>query len=98
MVQNVKLIEFEKLEPNDLLFIDSSHISKIGSDLNYLLFEVLPSLKPGVIIHFHDILYPFEYPYEWIEKGIYWNEAYLLKAFLMHNKNYEILLFNDTVK
>jgi predicted O-methyltransferase YrrM len=93
-VQQVPLNEFQKLQSGDLLFIDSSHISKVGSDLNYLLFHVLPVLEDGVIIHFHDICYPFEYPKEWVYNGIFWNEAYLLRAFLMNNDRYRILLFN----
>ncbi len=54
--------------------------------LNYFLFEILPRLKKGVYIHFHDNFYPFEYPYEWIKKeGWIWNELYMLRAFLMNN-------------
>ena len=82
------------LEKNDILFIDSTHVSKAGSDVNYILFEILPTLKEGVIIHFHDVFYPFEYPQGWIEKGFAWNEDYLLRAFLMYNSNFELLFFN----
>ena len=53
-VQEVSLETFETLEPNDLLFIDSSHAVKTGSDTNFLILEVLPRLKPGVIVHFHE--------------------------------------------
>jgi hypothetical protein len=94
MVQDVDKSIFKELHANDILFIDSSHVSKVGSDPNYLLFEVLPLLNKGVIIHFHDICYPFEYPKSWIYDGIYWNETYLLRAFLMNNRSYSILLFN----
>lgn len=94
-VQEIQLDHFEQLKSNDFLFIDSSHVSKVGSDVNFLLFNVLPVLKPGVIIHFHDIIWPFEYPKEWIYEGRYWNEAYLLRAFLMNNDDYEVLLFNN---
>lgn len=94
-VQEVKLEKFKQLEQNDILFIDSSHVSKVGSDVNFLIFNVLPVLKPGVIIHFHDITWPFEYPKEWIYEGRYWNETYLLRAFLMNNNDYEMLLFNS---
>lgn len=96
-VQEVALSEFEKLEANDFLFIDSSHVSKTGSDVNYLFFEVLPRLKPGVLIHVHDIFTPFEYPKEWVLKENVWfgfNELYLLKAFLMYNSAFEIVMFN----
>ncbi len=94
-VQKVPLSVFENLNACDILFIDSTHVSKTGSDVNHLLFRVLPRLKPGVLIHFHDIFYPFEYPKDWVFKGRNWNEGYILKAFLMHNNDYEIKLFSD---
>lgn len=94
-VQQVSLEAFERLEANDILFIDSSHVMKAGSDLSYLMFSVLPVLKPGVIIHFHDVMWPFEYPRKWFQNGRAWNEAYVLRSFLMHNKAYEILFFNS---
>lgn len=94
-VQLVKLAEFEALEDGDILFIDSSHVSKIGSDVNYLIFEVLPVLRPGVIVHFHDIFWPFEYPKEWVMGGRAWNEDYLLRAFLQYNNDFKIMLFNN---
>ncbi|HTC00941.1 MAG TPA: class I SAM-dependent methyltransferase, partial [Ferruginibacter sp.] len=96
-IQEVPIDVFKELNENDILFIDSSHISKIGSDLNYLFFKVFPHLKKGVIIHIHDICFPFEYPSSWIENGIFWNEAYLLRAFLMNNKAYKILFWNDFI-
>lgn len=92
-VQDVDLDYFKSLKENDILFIDSTHVSKCGSDLNYLLFEVLPVLNKGVYIHFHDIFYPFEYPKEWVFKGYNWNENYLLRAFLMNNNTYSIQVF-----
>jgi len=94
-VQKVPVEVFSELEENDILFIDSSHISKAGSDVNYELFRILPNLKPGVIIHFHDVFYPFEYPKSWIERGRNWNEDYLLRAFLSFNNEFEILFFSD---
>jgi len=93
-VQDIPLDTFQNLEKDDILFIDSTHVSKAGSDVNYILFEILPVLKEGVIIHFHDVFYPFEYPEEWIEKGYAWNEDYILRSFLMYNKNFEITFFN----
>jgi hypothetical protein len=78
----------------DILFIESSHVAKIGSDVVYLVTEVIPRLKKGVIIHFHDIFWPFEYPEEWIRDGRAWNENYILKAFLQFNTQFKILLFN----
>lgn len=94
-VQAVDVSLFETLGANDLLFIDSSHVGKVGSDVLHILFEVLPRLKSGVIVHFHDILWPFEYPKEWIVSGTVWNEAYLLRAFLQYNEGFRILYFNS---
>lgn len=97
-VQNVPADRFAELAEGDILFIDSSHVSKIGSDVNYLLFEVLPSLQAGVIVHFHDILWPFEYPRAWVMAGRAWNESYLVRAFLQYNARFEIMLFNSFIK
>jgi predicted O-methyltransferase YrrM len=94
-VQSVSLDTFDLLDANDFLFIDSSHVSKIGSDVNHLLFSVLPRLRPGVVVHFHDIFYPFEYPAAWVRKGRAWNELYLLRAFLQYNSAFDIVLFNS---
>lgn len=97
--QDVDTSLFTSLGENDILFIDSTHVSKVGSDVNYIFFEILPVIKPGVIIHFHDIFYPFEMPRHWIyEKKWFWNETYMLRAFLMDNPNYEILLFNTMMQ
>lgn len=86
---------FSGLSDSDILFVDSSHVSKTHSDVNYVFFEVLPRLKPGVHVHFHDIFYPFEYPKEWVYQGRAWNEAYILRAFLQHNDRFQIRLFNS---
>ena len=95
-LQEVDETLFDELGPNDILFIDSSHVSKVGSDVNGLLFNVLPRLAPGVYVHFHDVFYPFEYPPAWI---LYhrraWTETYLLRAFLQFNDAFEIVLFSD---
>ena len=91
-VQNVPTKKFETLEKGDILFIDSSHVSKTGSDVNFLYFEVLPRLKPGVLIHVHDIFLPLEYPKEWVlEDNRSWNEQYLLRALLMYSNTFEVL-------
>jgi hypothetical protein len=91
-VQSVPLSVFEGLEPNDLLFIDSSHVAKIGSDVNYLVLEVLPNLNRGVLVHFHDIFLPWEYPREWVmRERRFWNEQYLVHAFLVLNDYFDIL-------
>lgn len=94
-VQKIPLSEFQQLETGDFLVVDSSHVSKTGSDVNYILFEILPILKKGVYIHFHDVFYPFEYPKLWSYQGRNWNEAYLLRAFLMNNSKYKIIFFSD---
>lgn len=94
-LQNMSVMYFEKLKENDILFIDSSHVSKMNSDVNYLFFEILPRLTEGVYIHFHDVMYPFLYHKEWIYQGRAYNEMYLLRAFLMNNRNYSIQLFGD---
>lgn len=94
-VQDTPFEIFEELQENDILFIDSSHVTKIGSDVNFIMFEVLPRLKPGVFIHIHDIGFPFEYPRDWVVNGCAWNEAYLLRAFLMFNSEFRIRLFSS---
>ena len=96
-LQETSIDMFSQLKTGDLLFIDSSHVIKYGSDLQTLFFNILPFLPEGVFVHFHDIFYPFEYPYEWLKKGIYWNEIYFLRAFLSYNYNWEIYFFNTYV-
>jgi len=93
-LQTVGIREFERLDEGDILFIDSTHVSKVGSDVNFIILEILPCLKPGVFIHFHDILFPFEYPKNWIYEGRAWNEIYLLRAFLQYNQKFKIVFFN----
>jgi len=95
-LQSVSLDKFKELEPGDFLFIDSSHIMKTGSDVHYIIFKIIPVLKSGVFIHFHDIFHPFEYPKKWIlETNKNWNEIYCLHAFLMYNLDFRIRLFSD---
>lgn len=91
-VQEVPLAAFETLEANDVLFIDSSHVLAIGSDVQFEYLEILPRLKPGVLVHCHDIFLPAEYPRDWVfAHRRFWNEQYLLQAFLAHNSKFEIL-------
>jgi len=92
-VQDVPVDVFASLEDGDLLFIDSTHVSKVGSDVNYLFFDIIPALKPGVVVHLHDVFPRFEYPWQWIEEGRVWQEDYLLRAFLQYNEEYEVLLW-----
>ena len=91
-IQDVDVSSFNVLEENDILFIDSTHVLKIGSDVQYEYLEILPRLKKGVIIHIHDIFLPSEYPKQWVLKDHkFWTEQYLLQAFLTFNDTFEIL-------
>ncbi len=93
-LQDVTKDVIGSLEAGDVLFIDSSHVSKVGSDVNLLIFEVLPRLPAGVLVHFHDIFYPFDYPEPWVLEGRGWNEAYILRSYLQANAGYRIRLWN----
>ena len=90
-VQTVDRAIFRELSRDDVLFIDSSHVAKTGSDVNLLFLDVLPQLAPGVHVHVHDILHPFEYSPDYVHHA--WNEVYLLRAFLTHNSAWRINLF-----
>jgi hypothetical protein len=95
LVQDLPLEEFETLRAGDVLFIDSTHVVKPGSDVVWLFLHVLPRLSPGVVVRLHDIFWPFEYPPEWLEERRDWNESYALQAFLTGNRDWEILLFSS---
>jgi predicted O-methyltransferase YrrM len=95
-VQDIAPDYFACLEPSDFLFIDSSHILRTGSDVCYELFEILPRLLAGVIVHIHDIFWPFEYPRRWaVDENRSWNELYAVRAFLTCNHFWKILMFNS---
>jgi predicted O-methyltransferase YrrM len=95
IVQDLPLELFTTLDANDILFIDSSHVLKLGSDVSLLFLEVLPRLRSGVVVHIHDIATSFEYPPEWYDEGRAWNEAPALRAFLAFNQAFEIVYFCD---
>jgi len=98
-IEDVEADFFEKLEENDILFIDSSHIVRTGGDVNFLFLEILTRLKKGVVVHIHDIFLPFEYPRKWvIDNRTFLSEQYLLQAFLCFNKSFEVLFGNHFVK
>ncbi len=98
-VQEIPLSEFQKLEENDILFVDSSHLLTIGSDVHYIYLEIIPRLKKGVLVHFHDIFWPHEYEKEWVLKDhIFWNEQYLLQSFLAFNDSFEVLWTGNYMK
>jgi hypothetical protein len=94
-VQDVDPAVFEQLGAGDVLFIDCSHVAKVGSDVLHIYLEVLPRLAAGVIVHVHDIFFPFEYPLGWVAQGRAWSEAYLLRALLVGGQNLEILFWAD---
>jgi hypothetical protein len=90
-VQAVPLSVFEQLEAGDVLFIDSSHVAKTGSDVNHIYFEILPRLAKGVLIHIHDVHFPHDYPEEWVlTENRSWNEQYLVRALLMYSTAFKV--------
>jgi len=98
-VQDIDLKFFSQLHSGDILFIDSSHTVKMGGDVNYLFLEVLPCLRPGVLVHVHDIFLPFEYRRDWVlDECRFWTEQYLLQAFLTFNSEFEVLMANSYLK
>lgn len=98
ILQRAPLSLFEELDENDICFYDGSHVAKPGSDVVWFFSEVLPRLKPGVLVHLHDIFWPNDYPDEWIvERGQTWNEQYMLQGFLMYNSDFRPLVANSMV-
>ena len=91
-VQRVEMEVFARLEADDILFIDSTHVLKSGGDVQYLYCEILPRLQPGVLVHVHDISLPRPYPKVYYEQNYYfWNEQYVLQAFLTYNSRAEVV-------
>ncbi len=90
-VQDVQPELFRTLGKNDLLFIDSSHSVKVDSDVNFLILEVLPQLRPGVLVHFHDITLPYDFARDTLTTFTHWSETVLLHAFLIGNRQFEVL-------
>lgn len=103
-VQDVPLSRFEELVAGDLLFIDSSHALKIDSDVAFLFLEVLPRLKPGVLVHIHDVHFPWNTPYPadtWLfgeRWPVYWQEAMIVQTFLAFNNAFEVLLSTPMIR
>ncbi|MFL6062327.1 MAG: class I SAM-dependent methyltransferase [Marmoricola sp.] len=103
-VQDVPVERFEELEAGDVLFIDSSHALKIDSDVAYLFLEVLPRIKPGVLVHIHDVHFPYNTPFPadtWIfgeRPPVYWQEAMVVQAFLAFNSAFEVQLSTPMVR
>jgi Methyltransferase domain len=83
---------FSELAAGDVLFVDTTHTVKIGSDVNHIFLRVLPLLAEGVLVHVHDIFLPYEYPRFFLEDyALYWAEQYLLQAFLAYSSDFEVL-------
>jgi hypothetical protein len=89
-VQKVPISVFQSLERDDILFIDSTHVLREGSDVQYEFLEILPRLNPGVLVHVHDISLPEPYPKVYFDSQLFWNEQYLLQAFLAFNRRFEV--------
>ncbi len=85
--------DYEQLQPDDIVFIDSSHTVRVGGDVVQLITEVLPRLAPGVIVHLHDIYLPWHYPRRWVAHNRwYWAEQYLLQALLCDSRSWEVMI------
>lgn len=92
-IQDVGPALAAELGDGDVLFVDSTHVVKAASDVNHIVLELLPRLAPGVLVHFHDVFGNFQYPREWLLGGRAWNEAYLVRAFLAFNTDFEVVVF-----
>lgn len=90
-IQDVDPAIYRSLGPDDILFIDTSHSVKIASDLSAIFFRILPALNAGVIVHIHDIVYPWEYPEQMVMEGRTYNELYFVRAFLQFNSAFEVI-------
>ncbi len=91
--QEVDIEVYTQLSEGDMLFIDSTHAVKPGSEVNFLMFEILPRLKKGTVVHFHDIYFPFDYGRNLLSNDLFfWQENSLLHAFLIGNKKFKIMI------
>ncbi|HEY6491071.1 MAG: class I SAM-dependent methyltransferase [Terracidiphilus sp.] len=91
-VQEVPLEVFRKLQAGDVLFIDSSHVVAMDSDVLYECLRILPALAPGVRVHFHDIFAPLDYPEKFVKRNLcFWGEQYMLEAFLSFNTAFKVV-------
>lgn len=94
-LENVDLNIFTTLTENDILFIDSSHVLKLDSDVMFYFTKIFPLLKKNVLIHIHDIFFPHDYPIDWLTTGRFWNEQYFLYIFLQYNTKFSIKFCNS---
>jgi predicted O-methyltransferase YrrM len=94
-LEQVDLSIFTTLNENDILFIDSSHVLKLDSDVMYYFTKIFPLINKNVLIHIHDIFFPYDYPSDWIKQGRFWNEQYFLYVFLQYNTKFKIKFCNS---
>jgi hypothetical protein len=94
-LENIDLNIFKNLVENDILFIDSSHVLKLDSDVMYYFTKLLPILNKNVLVHIHDIFFPYDYPLTWLKEGRFWNEQYFLYVFLQYNSKFKIKFCNS---
>lgn len=94
-LENINLDIFTSLNENDILFIDSSHVLKLDSDVMYYFTKIFPLLNKNVLVHIHDIFFPYDYPTDWIKEGRFWNEQYFLYTFLQYNTKFNIKFCNS---
>ena len=98
-VEEIDIKIFSDLNKNDILFIDSSHVIKPQGDIIKIFLEILPKLKPGVIVHIHDIFSPRDYPENWLKvENRFFNEQYLLEGILDNSSKYKIMLSLNLLK
>jgi hypothetical protein len=92
-VEEVDPSMFKSLEANDVLFIDSSHVIRAQGDVEFEILRILPRLRQGVFVHIHDVFTPKDYLFDWKrdDRNIFFNEQYLLEAFLSFNSQYKIV-------
>jgi len=93
-LEKIDLDIFSTLTQNDILFIDSSHVLKLDSDVMFYFTKIFPILKKGVLVHIHDIFFPYDYPLNWLKEGRFWNEQYFLYVFLQYNTKFSIKFCN----
>jgi predicted O-methyltransferase YrrM len=91
-VEHTPIEVFTRLGPRDVLFIDSSHVAKTGSDVVHEVLQILPRLRDGVAVHVHDVFIPEDYPIGWVKAGFGWNEQYLVHAYLLGNQRAHVLV------
>lgn len=94
-LENIDLQLFSTLEENDILFIDSSHVLKLDSDVMFYFTKIFPLLHKNVLVHIHDIFFPYDYPLDWLKQGRFWNEQYFLYIFLQYNTKFKIKFCNS---